>query len=81
MNLFNFTAHFGSEKACRLHFNEERDKKSIVFTNKNTSYIDISKFVELHITEKSNKATTKETLKMGSYNNEQYKEPFVRKLS
>ena len=26
MNLFNFTANFGSEEACRLHFKEERDK-------------------------------------------------------
>jgi hypothetical protein len=26
MNLFNFTANFGSEESCRLHFKEERDK-------------------------------------------------------
>ena len=26
MNLFNFTANFGSQKACRLHFKEQRDK-------------------------------------------------------
>ena len=26
MNLFNFTANFGSEEACRLHFKEQRDK-------------------------------------------------------
>ena len=26
MNLFNFTAHFGDEKSCRLHFKEQRDK-------------------------------------------------------
>jgi Zn finger protein HypA/HybF involved in hydrogenase expression len=26
MNLFNFTANFGSEEACRLHFKEESDK-------------------------------------------------------
>lgn len=37
--------------------------KSIVFTDKSTSYIDIADFIELHITEKSNKETTKETLK------------------
>lgn len=30
---------------------------------KSTSYVDISNFVELHISEKSNKETTKETLK------------------
>lgn len=39
------------------------DEKSIVFTDKSTSYVDIADFVELHITEKSNKETTKETLK------------------
>ena len=37
--------------------------KSIVFTDKSTSYVDIADFIELHITEKSNKETTKETLK------------------
>tara|TARA_R110002126_G_scaffold36321_1_gene110652 strand:+ start:870 stop:1586 length:717 start_codon:yes stop_codon:yes gene_type:complete len=42
---------------------ESIDEKSIVFTDKSTSYVDISDFVELHITEKSNKETTKETLK------------------
>ena len=26
MNLFSFTANFGSEEACRLHFKEESDK-------------------------------------------------------
>jgi hypothetical protein len=26
MNLFNFTANFGSDESCRLHFKEERDK-------------------------------------------------------
>ncbi len=39
------------------------DEKSIVFTDKSTSYVDIADFIELHITEKSNKETTKETLK------------------
>lgn len=42
---------------------ESLDEKSIVFTDKSTSYVDISEFVELHITEKSDKQTTKETLK------------------
>lgn len=42
---------------------ESINEKSIVFTDKSTSYVDISNFVELHITEKSNKETTKETLK------------------
>ncbi len=39
------------------------DDKSIVFTDKSTSYIDISDYVELHFTEKSTDKTTKETLK------------------
>lgn len=39
------------------------DEQSIVFTDKSTSYVDIADFVELHITEKSDKETTKETLK------------------
>ncbi len=42
---------------------ESIDEKSIVFTDQSTSYVDIADFVELHITEKSDKATTKETLK------------------
>mgnify|MGYP002795052749 CR=1 FL=1 len=42
---------------------ESIDEKSIVFTDQSTSYVDIADFVELHITEKSNKETTKKTLK------------------
>lgn len=38
-------------------------EKSIVFTDKSTSYVDIADFIELHIMEKSSKETTKETLK------------------
>lgn len=30
MNLFEFTANFGSEEACRLHFKEQRDKQGVV---------------------------------------------------
>lgn len=41
---------------------ESIDEKSIVFSDKSTSYVDISDYVELHITEKSDKTTTKETL-------------------
>jgi hypothetical protein len=29
MNLFSFTASFGSEEACRLHFKEEKGKIGI----------------------------------------------------
>ena len=42
---------------------ESIDEKSIVFTDKSTSYVDIADYVELHITEKSTKDTTKETLR------------------
>jgi transposase-like protein len=42
---------------------ESFDEKSIVFTDDSTSYVDIAKYVELHVTEKSSKETTKETLK------------------
>ncbi len=39
------------------------DEKTIVFSDKSTSYVDISDYVELHVTEKSSEQTTKETLK------------------
>jgi hypothetical protein len=39
------------------------DNESIVFSDKSTSYVDIADFVELHITEKSDKQTAKETLR------------------
>ncbi len=42
---------------------ESIDQKSIVFTDKSTSYMDIADYVELHISEKFNKDTTKETSK------------------
>ena len=42
---------------------ESISEKSILFTDKSTSYIDIADYVEIHITEKSNKETTVETLK------------------
>jgi transposase-like protein len=39
------------------------DSECIVFTDKSSSYVDIADFVELHISEKSDKQTTKETLR------------------
>ncbi len=36
---------------------------SIVFTDKSTSYVNIADYVDIHISEKSNERTTKETLK------------------
>lgn len=38
-------------------------ERSIVFTDKSTSYVNIADYVEIHVTEKSNEQTTKETLK------------------
>jgi len=43
--------------------NNSIHEKSIVFTDKSTSYVDIADYVELHVTEKSDKKTTEETLK------------------
>ena len=42
---------------------ESINEKSIVFTDKSASYIDISKYVEVHLMEKSNAQVTKETLR------------------
>lgn len=42
---------------------ESIDEKSIVFTDKSSSYFDISQYVEVHIMEKSNADVTKETLR------------------
>lgn len=39
------------------------ENQCIVFTDQSSSYVDIANFVELHITEKSNEETTKETLR------------------
>ena len=39
------------------------DQASIVFSDKSPSYVNISNFVEAHLTQKSDKSTTKETLK------------------
>jgi len=42
---------------------ESIDEKSIVFTDKSSSYIDICKYVEVHLMEKSNAQVTIETLR------------------
>lgn len=41
---------------------ESINDKSIVFTDKSSSYVDICKYVEVHFMEKSNAKVTKETL-------------------
>lgn len=42
---------------------ESIDEKSIVFSDDSKSYVDISKYIELHIAEKSSPELTKETLR------------------
>lgn len=42
---------------------ENFEDRSIIFSDKSTSYVDISNYVEIHMTEKSDKKTTKSTLK------------------
>lgn len=42
---------------------ETLDSKTIVFSDKSSSYTDIEKYIEAHITEKSGKETTSDTLK------------------
>ncbi len=39
------------------------DDQTIVFTDQSTSYVNIADYVEIHMSEKSNEQTTKETLK------------------
>ncbi len=36
MNIFNFTANFGSEESCQNHFKEERDKVGAYVKNAGT---------------------------------------------
>lgn len=58
-------------KVLDSHTSEDIDKtlrssieeKTIVFTDKSTSYVDIADYVEMHISERSTKESTKETLK------------------
>jgi predicted nucleic-acid-binding Zn-ribbon protein len=42
---------------------ESLGERAIVFTDKSTSYVDIADYVELHVSERSNKETTEDTLK------------------
>lgn len=58
-------------KVMNTHLKEEvnntvktyLDQASIVFSNKSTSYVNISNYVDAHFTQKSDNTTTKETLK------------------
>ena len=40
----------------------KKQEATIVFSDQSTSYVDIADYLELHLTEKSDKKTTKETL-------------------
>lgn len=55
----------GSHKSKEIDqtLKENFDQKSIVLSDKSTSYVNISHYVEMHITEKSGKDTTATTLK------------------
>jgi len=44
-------------------YNTIDNEQTIVFTDKSTSYVNIADYVEMHISEKSDEQTTKETLK------------------
>jgi len=33
MNIFSFTAHFGSDEDCKKHFKEQRDKMGVICKN------------------------------------------------
>ncbi len=55
------TTHLGKEIEDTIEKNI--DEKSIIFSDKSTSYIDIAKYIETHIMVKSTKQTTKTTLK------------------
>lgn len=46
-----------------LNVKESFDERSMVFTDKSTSYVDIADYIEMHVTEKSTKESTKETLR------------------
>lgn len=55
----------GSHTASEINETVEDsfDEKSIVLTDDSTSYVDISNYVDLHVTEKSSEKLTKETLR------------------
>lgn len=55
----------GSHRAQKINqlVEDNFNERSIVFSDKSTSYVDLGKYVETHITEKSDKKNTKTTLK------------------
>lgn len=55
------TSHLSEEINTTVEGNIK--ETSIVFSDRSTSYVDIADYVEVHITEKSNKETTVDTLR------------------
>ena len=53
----------GSAESVNEEVRQSIDESSIVFSDKSTSYVDIAKIVESHVTEISSKKTTNTTLK------------------
>ena len=58
-------------KQVNQSIEESLSKMSIVFSDKSTSYVNISDYVEVHITEKSSNQTTNTTSSLGSHSNSQ----------
>ena len=52
-----------TEKTGKTFKNGIAEDEIIVFTDQNTSYVNIAYYVDIHISEKSNETTTKKTLK------------------
>lgn len=50
----------GTDKVLKKSIDGE---KSIVLSDKSTSYLNLSDYVSMHVTQKSSEGTTKETLK------------------
>jgi len=53
----------GGSEGIEEALKESIDERTIVFSDKSTSYVNIADYVELHIQEKSSRETTVETLK------------------
>ncbi|WP_010521288.1 IS1595 family transposase, partial [Aquimarina agarivorans] len=56
------TSHKADQTDDTLQSAIDNDQ-TIVFTDQSTSYVNIADYVEVHMSEKSNEQTTKETLK------------------
>ncbi len=50
-------------KEINQTISQDLDEKTIVFSDQSTSYVDIADYIEMHVTEKSSKESTQDTLK------------------